>query len=127
MASTELTAEQNAGVAKLLGQTLNDALELARAEVALAKQDLVGEARSLGTAAVLLVAAGFVFQAALTTLGVMLVLMLHATATAWAVVGGFLVVALLLAASGGAALKRNSLAKLARVKTDVQKVAAAAK
>lgn len=127
MTSAELNAEQNAGVAKLLGQTLHDALELARAEIELAKRELLSEARSLGTAAVLLAASVFVLQAALTTLGVLLVLMLHAAAIAWLVVGGVFAVAVLLAALGAAALRRNHLAKIGRVKVDARKIAEAAK
>ena len=38
MATTELAPEENVGVAKLLGKTMHDALELARAELALARQ-----------------------------------------------------------------------------------------
>ena len=127
MATTELAPEQNPSVAKLLGKTMHDALELGRAELALAKNELIGEARALVSSAAYVFAGLMIFEAALTTLGVLLVLRLHAAPLAWLVVAGFLLVAVVLALLGVSALKRNNLSKLGRVATDAREIVEAVK
>ncbi len=127
MATTELATEQSAGVASLLGKTMHHALELGRAELELAKKELIGEARALASGAAYVFAGLMIFEAALTTLGVLLVLRLHAASAAWLVVAAFLLVAVALALFGASTLKRNRLSKVGRAADDAREIVEALK
>ncbi len=109
-------------MAKLLGKTMHDALELARAELALAKKELVGEAHALFSSAAYAFAGLMIFEAALTTMGVLLVIRLHAAPAAWLVVAGFLLAAVVLAVLGVSTLKRNKLSKAGRIANDTREI-----
>ncbi len=116
--SVNSTSEHGADIAALLEKFGRDTLELGRAEFASAKREVVEDVRSVGTAAALLCVALMAFQAALTTLGVLLLLMLHASAASFGVVGALVVFALILALVARNSLKRNPVRSIDRVKTD---------
>jgi len=124
----EVTSSSNElGVAAVLEKTLQDTLALARAEIALAKKEVLAQARALGSSAVLLLA-GFVFlQAAITTLGVLLVLLLGATALGFVIVGGLLLIAAVLALVGLRGIRQIKLHSVERAELDVREIAEAVK
>ena len=108
-----------------LETTLRDALELVRAEVALAKREFVDQTRSVASSAAFFVAAAMLLQAALTTLGVLLVLMVHSTALGFVVVAGFVVTAAVLGLLGVRVVKSFKLNSPDRLKLDARKISEA--
>ena len=127
MSTIQSTPQQSAGPQELFKKALHDALELGRAELALAKSEAVEQARSLATSAILLLAALLMIQAALSTLGVLLVLMLHATALGFAVVAAFAVLALGLGLFGIRQAQQNKLHVGQRAKRDTREIVEAVK
>jgi ABC-type multidrug transport system fused ATPase/permease subunit len=127
MSTIQPTVEANTSAPELIKRTLHDALELGRAELTLAKKEAVEQARALATSAMLLLAALILFQAAITTLGVLLVLMLHATALGFVVVGAFAALALALGFFGIHQVERTKLHVGQRAKRDAREIVEAVK
>ena len=127
MSTIQPTVEANTSAPELIKRTLHDALELGRAELTLAKKEAVEQARALATSAMLLLAALILFQAAITTLGVLLVLMLHATALGFVVVGAFAALALALGFFGIHQAERTKLHVGQRAKRDAREIVEAVK
>ncbi len=91
MQTIEVGSEHPPSVAQALEKTIHDALQLARTEIALAKQEVTEQARSAGRAVVFLLVAVMFLQAAITTLGVLL-LSLGGVALGFAVVGALVLI-----------------------------------
>jgi len=127
MSTIEPTAVASASAPELLKKAMNDALELGRAELALAKREAVEQARSLATSAILLLGALILLQAALTTLGVLLVLLLRAPGLGFVVVAAFLVIAGVLALFGLRQIEQKKLHVGERAKRDAHAIAEAVK
>ena len=127
MNGTETAHELGPSAGHLLEKTLQDGLELARAEIALAKRELAEQARAIANSAVFFVAGVMFLQAAITTLGVLLVLLVHSTALGLAVVGGLVLVAVALGLTGLRLVKGFKLNTPRRLKLDAQKISEAVK
>jgi hypothetical protein len=124
---SEPIAEQSANVQQLLKNVVHDGLELGRAELNLAKREVVEQARSLATSAILLLAALMLLQAAITTLGVLLVLMLRATAFGFVVVAALAVIAAALGLLGLHKAEQKKLHVGQRAKRDAREIMEAMK
>ena len=127
MAITEPDSEHRPTVAQTLEKTAHDALELARAEIALTKRQAIEQARSMARSAIFLVAGVMFVQAALTSFGVLLVLVLRGPAPGLALVAGLLAVAALLATIGIRVLKANHVQSASRLERDVREIIEAVK
>jgi len=121
-------APGTSSAAQILEKTVQDGLALARAELTLAKREALEQARAWAGSALLAVLGVLFLEAALVTLGVLLVLLLHASAL------GFVVVAVLFAiALGFGLVARRALQQLkgpsapARAELDAREVVAAIK
>jgi cytochrome c biogenesis protein CcdA len=127
MSGIETANERGPSAAHLLEKTLHDGLELARAEISLAKREVAEQARAMSSSALFFVAGVMFLQAAITTLGVLLVLLVHSTALGFAVVGGLLLVAAALGLVGVRVVKGFKLNAPERLKLDARKIAEAVK
>ena len=110
-----------------LGELLEDALHqaktLVQAELSLARAELKSEIKQALGSALLLAAGGMCLQAALSTLGVLLVLALGAGAGSAIVVLGLMAVAGLLLLLGVHAARRSKLPRTtARLSSDAKQV-----
>jgi len=112
---------------ELLKKAMHDALQLGRAELTVAKREVAEQARSFATSAIFLVGALLMIQAALTTLGVLLILLLRPLALGFVVVAAFAAVAVGLALFGLHKLEQNKIHVGQRAKRDVREIAEAVK
>jgi len=101
-----------------LEKTIEDALALVRAEIALAKREATDKLGSLAKAAIFVFAGTVFLQAGLTSLGVLLLLTLRGTALGFVVVAGFFAVAGVLALVGVRLLKDHPSRTPDRLKLD---------
>jgi uncharacterized membrane protein YqjE len=124
---SEPITEQSASAQQLLKNAVHDALELGRAELGLAKQEVVEQARSLAASAILLLAALMLIQAAVTTLGVLVILMLRGTELGFVVVAAFAAVAVALGLFGLHKAEQNKLHVGQRAKRDAREIVEAVK
>ena len=127
MSTIESSAAQSASAPELLQRAIQDAMELGRAELTLAKQEVVAQARSLASSAFLLLAGLIMLQAAITTLGVLLVLLLRPPALGFIVVFASAAIALALGVFGLQKAKLNELQVGKRAKRDAREIAEAIK
>jgi len=127
MSTIEPTPELSASAPELLKKAMHDALELGRAELALAKREAVAQARSFATSAIFLLAALVMVQAAITTLGVLLLLMLPAPALGFVVVAAFAAIAVGLGLLGLHKLEQHQVQVGQRAKRDAREIAEAVK
>jgi uncharacterized membrane protein YqjE len=114
----------DASLTELLAETLSEGRELVRVEIALAKDEALGELARAKRAAVLLGLALVLATVALVVLVVALVLALGGgAAVIVSVGGGFLLAAVVAGALGAKALPVGVLSKTkARVESDVQRI-----
>ena len=127
MSTFQPTTESTASAPELLKKAMHDALELGRAELALAKREAVEQARSFATSAVFMVAALIMLQAAITTLGVLLLMLLPERALGFIVVAAFLAIAVGLGLLGLHRLQQNKVEVGQRAKRDAREIAEAVK
>jgi hypothetical protein len=120
-------AEPAPGVAQVLEKTIRDAVELLRAEIAVAKTEAIQQVRSVARSGLFLAGGVMFLQAAITLLGVVLVIMLHDTALRLAVVGGFVAIVVALGLLGIRGMKRHEMHSGARLKLDGRAIAQAVK
>ena len=121
------SAALHPSVAQTLEKTIHDGLELARAELALAKRELGEQARAAAHSALFLLAGLMFLQAAVSSLGVLLILILGATPLGFVVVGGLVIVAAALGLVGIRAAKQNKFDSAERIKLDMREIAEAVK
>ena len=123
--------EASVGEPKSMGEalqnTMGHALELARAEIALAKREVGDQLRSLAGSAVLLVAGAMVLQAAITSLCMLLVLEVQATVLVVAVVASIFVFGFALLIIGLKRAKGATLRTPKRLEVDVHTIQEAIK
>lgn len=114
----------DASLTELLGETLREGRELVQVEIALAKDEALGELARVKRAAVLLGIAAVLATVSLAVLVVALVLALGGGAAVMVSVGGgFLLAAVAAGALGARALPAGVLSKTkARVESDVRRI-----
>lgn len=115
---------EDASVTELVRAAVDDARELVRLEVALARDEIKTELQATERAAIALALALAAAVVALTMFTMALVLALHAAAWVVAVAGaGFLVMGAIAAYAGYEALPKNPLEKTrARLQSDVREI-----
>jgi hypothetical protein len=120
-------AEPAPSVAQVLEKTIRDALQLVSAEIAVARADATEQVRSAARSAVLLAVGVMFLQAAVTLLGVAVLLVVRDTALGFAVVGALVAIALVLGILAIRGMKRHEMRGAERLKLDARAIAEAVK